>query len=123
MIDQIGADGIVTLQLRGDEDLRADAVGRGDQRAFRVARKTKESGETADAIDLFVGGASLREGSGIGHALVSGGDVHAGTGVAVGEGFFLLTRILTAFRHRLAVVHRSKGSPCKFVLLTMRRSP
>jgi len=42
MIDQIAADRLVASQRRGDEELRADAVGRTNQSAFGVAGKPEE---------------------------------------------------------------------------------
>ena len=115
MIDQIGADRRVPSKLGCNHDLRADAVGRGNQRAAGVARHAKKPRKAADRVEL-AGVTPLAQHRTIARdGFVSGANVNAGSRVAVRTAFFLCTRILPAFCHRLAVVHHRKGPPCKFV--------
>ncbi len=53
VVDEIAPDAVVALQFGRDEDLRADAVGRCDQRAIAVAGEPKEPAEAADRIELI----------------------------------------------------------------------
>ncbi len=105
------------MQLGGDEDLGADAVGRSDQCAAPVAGEAKEPGEPADRVDL-IGMTRLPEQAAVAlDGFVPSRDVDSSVGVTVrGRRFEARTRILPAFRHRLAVLHRPKGPPCKFYL-------
>ena len=124
VVDEVAPDAAVALQFGRDEHLRADAVGRGDQRALAVAREAKESGEAADGVELIGVAPFARECAVSRDGLIAGADVDAGFGVTVwGSGFLVRTRILPAFRHTLAVVHRPKGPPCKFISLLMSPLP
>ena len=49
VVHEIATDASVALQFGGNEHFRADAVGRGDERARGVARQAKEPGEAAQA--------------------------------------------------------------------------
>ena len=74
--NQIDADGFVIVQLECELELRADAVGAGDQhRIFDVFGKRAEPGETPDAADDVLGACALCERFDSTHELVACLDV------------------------------------------------
>mgnify|MGYP002416089685 CR=1 FL=1 len=87
----VNADGVVLVHEDGQLDLGAAAVGAGNQhRLFHAGGQTKAAAEAAYVVQ-----AALVAGSGYMlfhqlHRPVAGGDVHAGGGVAGGEGILVI---------------------------------
>ena len=52
VVHEVDADGVVAPQLGGDEDLRADPIGRGHERLRWVARQREEAAEAAQRPEL-----------------------------------------------------------------------
>ncbi len=89
VVDEISADLAVTPQLRGNHDLRADAVRRGDQGAALVAREPEQPGKPSDGVKL-IGVAPASQHLAIARdGFAAGGDAHARAGVAIGRVFWL----------------------------------
>ncbi len=88
-----------------------------------LAGEPKETREAAERIEL-VGMAPLAEQMPVPrYGLVAGGDVNARAGIAIERRrFSLRTRILQAFRHRLAVVQPSERSTMQVYLSAMSPS-
>ncbi len=110
VIDQIGANRGIASELGGDRHLRPDAVGRRDERAIGVAGKTEQSSKSADGLELVGMTPGPQHLAVPRYRLVTGRDVDAGARIALGARFSLRTRILPAFRHRLALVQPSERS-------------
>ncbi len=85
VVDEIARRRCRSVWRARDQHLRADAVGRGDERASRIAGQREEPAETADAAEL------ARMAPRAGHLAialdggVAGGDVDAGARVRVGR--------------------------------------
>jgi hypothetical protein len=83
VVHQVRADGVVAAHGGGDEDLRADAVGRTHQRALGVAREPEQAAEAAQAAQLVGVRPSRRHVAIALDGQVAGVDVDAGAGVGV----------------------------------------
>src|SRR5699024_1851855 len=76
--------GVVDVELAGDRDLRAHAVGRGGQQGAAVVLQRADVDQAREGADPAEHLRSVRGGDGLLHQLdgaVAGGGVHAGGGV------------------------------------------
>src|SRR5579863_7931954 len=89
MVDEIGTDGIVSLQFGGYEELRADAVGRCDERSPVVSGQAKDAAKAPDRVELIGMPPRAKHVAIAGHRSAPCGDIDAGARICVGSATFL----------------------------------